>query len=339
MSYIFGDSFDYYTALATKWSDGKTALIDLSGANSRTGIGCCLCFPFGPELNIPPRSNAVIGDAYKTQTLDGDIHGLISGTGVFRQRQVRTRVNADGSVSVCTGNDPGRITLGTSAPNVISANIYHYVETKVSAFAVNGTVTVRVDGVVVLTVTGNTNPDATGTYVTFYIGGPGGGLNGYHDDIYLLDLSDSGIPGSPNNDFLGAIRQFAQPPIADGSPLDWTPSVPGPHFPLVAEIPPDGGATNVKSGNPSDVDQYVYGTAGIVAPVQIFGVQVCITAAIDIAGSRTIAPNVGGHVGTSAGLTTSQNQVKQCYDGNPVDGSAWELSDFNSVQFGPEVTG
>ena len=143
MALMFIDSFDHYDTLSLKWSDGKTAIINLGGVASRTGIGCCVCFPFGPQLNFVAISSCVMGTAYKTQTLSGDIIGVISGTGVFATKQVRLRMNADGSVSVLAGNDPFPNVLGTSSPNLISVNNYAYCEMKISAFSGAGTVTVR----------------------------------------------------------------------------------------------------------------------------------------------------------------------------------------------------
>lgn len=340
MALRFIDSFDHYDDLNLKWSDGTTAIIDLSGTRARTGIGCCVCFPFGPELNLTPKANAVAGDAFNPATLFGgnDIFGFITGTGVFRVRQVRIHFNSDGSVSVYTGNDPFPTILGTSAPNLLTTNTYSYVEAKVSAFGVGATVEVRINGQSVLTVTGNTNPGGSGTYQTWYLQGPGGGLSAAHDDVYLCDLTDSGIPGSPNNDFLGAIRNYAQVPVADSTPLQWTPNSGLTHYTQVREIPPDDGTTYVASGNVGDIDQYVYGTTGITPPVQVFGVQVCLDAALDIAGSRSIAPDVGGVVGTPAALSTSYDLVRETYDGNPVSGAAWDLTDFATVRFGPKVT-
>lgn len=338
MSIIFIDSFDHYDNLALKWSDGKTAVINLSGTQSRTGIGCCICFPFGPQLNFNTIPSCVMGTAYKTQFLSGDIIGVISGSGVFATKQVRLQANSDGSVSVLAGNDPFPVTLGTSSPNLISINNYAYCEMKISAFSGAGTVNVRINGATVLTVTGNTNPDGTGTCNTWYLAGTGGGLSAFHDDVYLCNLLDSGIPGQPNNDFLGAIRNYAQVPIGDASPLQWAPDTGTTHYTQVDEIPPDDNTSYVFDGTVGDVDQYVYGTSGITPPVQIFGVQVCLDAALDIAGSRSIAPDVGGVPGTGVGLSTSYNMVRQPYDGNPVNGSAWQLTDFATVRFGPKVT-
>ncbi len=339
MALIFIDSFDHYDVPTLKWSVNIQATIDLSGLQSRTGIGAIQCSPFGPELNIVPRPAAVAGAAYRASGFPiNTIMGFISGTGPGRTNQVRVVVNGDGSVSVWTKNDPFQIVLGTSAPNLITQNNYAYVECKISEFSASGTVTVKVDGLVVLTVTGDTNPGATGTYQTWYLGGPGGGFAANLDDVYLCDLVDSGIPGQPNNDFLGAIRNYAEVPIGDATPLQWTPDAGLTHYTQVDEIPPDDGTTYVSSAGVGAVDQYVYGTTGIVPPVQIFGVQVCLDAAIDIAGSRSIAPVVGGIVGTPAALSTSYGMVRQVYDGNPVNAAAWQLTDFATVRFGPAVT-
>lgn len=339
MSFIFKDSYDYYTDLFTKWNVANTALINLSGTRSRTGIGCVLCFPFGPELNFPLEPGLVMGSAYNTESLSArqDIFGCISGTGVFRVRQVRCTLQSDGSVAVLAGNDPFPTILGTSAPGLLSSNLYAYVEMKIESFSLTGRVTIHVNGTQVLQVTGNTNPDGTGTAGTFYLGGTGGGLTSAHDDTYLLNLADSGVPGLPNNDFLGAIRNYAQAPIGNGSPLMWIP-LSGTNWQEVSEIPPDGDTSYVSSGNVGDIDQYVYGTTGIVGPVTIFDVQHCMDARIDISGSRSIASCVNGIVGPPKGLTTSYDQVRTEYNGNPVNGLAWQLTDFATVRFGPKVT-
>lgn len=338
MALMFIDSFDHYNSLSLKWSDGKTAIIDLTGTRSRTGIGACLCFPFGPQLNFTAIPSCVMGTAYSSEAINGDIMFVISGSGVFATKQVRLHANSDGSVSVLIGNDPFPATLGTSAPNLISINNFAYCEMKISAFSGAGTVTVRINGATVLTVTGGTNPDGTGTCVTWGLGGPGGGLSCAHDDVYLCNLTDSGIPGQPNNDFLGAIRNYAQVPTADATPLQWTPNTGVTHYTQVNAIPQNDGATYVADGTIGDIDQYVYGTTGITPPVQVFGVQVSLDAALDIAGSRSIAPDVGGVVGTGVALSTSYNMVRQTYDGNPVNSQAWQLTDFATVRFGPKVT-
>ncbi len=293
MAIVFMDSFDHYDDPSLKWSVTGTTIISLNGSRSRTGVGAMIPFvPTGAELNVTPQAGAVIGMAYSTEALqNADINGFISGTGVFRQRQVRTRMNSDGSISILSQNDPFPVNLGTSAPGLISTNTFVYIETKVSAFAAGATVTVRVNGQVVLTVTGNTDPDGTGTYNTFYVSGIGGGPTSAVDDLYLLNLLDSTIPGSPNNDFLGAVRIYAQPPIADATPLQWTPNAGLTNYTQVDEIPPDDGTTYVESSNVGDVDQYVYGTAGITPPVQVFGVQVNLDAAIWSGRCTTVTPS------------------------------------------------
>jgi hypothetical protein len=340
MAIIFLDSFDHYDTaqLSQKWSTAATALIDTSGTRSRTGPGCILCFPFGPELNFTPGPSYVMGIAYSAEAFtNNDCMGLISGTGVFRNRQVRANVQTDGSIQILAGNDPFHTVLGQTAPNLLQANVYAYVEMKVSAFSLTGTVTLRVNGQVVLVVTGNTDSDGSGTAQTFYIGGPGTGPTAAIDDLYLCNLINSGIPGQPNYDVLGAIRIYTQVPTANASPLQWTPLA-GTNFSEVNQIPPPGDASYVQDGNVGDVDQYVYGTAGIIPPVQIFGVQHILDGKLDVSGSRSIASDVSGVVAAGQALSTSYNMVKTPYDGNPVSGAAWQLTDFATVRFGPKVT-
>jgi len=336
MAVLFIDSFDHYDTpeIGQKWdTGGGGAVMNLSGTRSRTGIGCIICSPFGPELNFAPVPGFVMGLAYNpTGANTNDIMGIISGTGVFRVRQVRLQVQSDGSLKALTGNDPSPTLLGQTVPNLIIPTIYSYVEMMVGSFGSAGTVTFRVNGLTVLTVTGNTDPDGTGTGKTIYIGGPGGGITAAIDDLYLCNLV------APNNTFLGAIRNYSQVPLSNGTPLQWTPLT-GQNFQEVGEIPPDGDTSYVFSNHVGDVDQYQYGTSGIIPPVQIFAVQHVLDARIDISGTRLLASDVSGIVGPSTGLSTSYAMLKQPYDVNPATSNPWLLTDFSSIQFGPKVTG
>lgn len=94
-------------------------------------------------------------------------------------------VNTDGSLSVRRGTTSG-IVLGTTATGLIAINTWHYVELQILLSATVGTVTLRLDGSSVLTLTGqNTKAGSTKTvYDTFRLGSATGGNNLY-DDVYL----------------------------------------------------------------------------------------------------------------------------------------------------------
>lgn len=336
MSLILLDSFDHYNIPTEKWTAAGGASIDLTNSRGRTGIGACICVGEGPSLTFTALPGCVMGSGYNTQSLEGDILGVISGT----IRQVRLKVESNGAVSVLSGNDPLPNLLGTSDANLVIPGSYSYWEMKISEFSATGNVIIRRNGLIVLNIIGNTNPDGTGTCTQWYLCGPSASSSAAQDDSYLCDLVDSGIPTQPNNDFLGPIHIYALPPTADATPLQWTPSSGTTHFNLVAEIPPDDDGSFVSDSTVGNVDQYTYDTKSIPQPSRIIGVQLSLDSKVDsLSGGRQIAPDVSGQVGTPASLTATYNMVRQAYDGNPVNLEPWQISDFVVTRFGPKVTG
>jgi hypothetical protein len=161
--------------------------------------------------------------------------------------------------------------------------------------------------------------------------GPGGGLSANVDDFYICDNS-----GSRNNGFLGPIRIYAEVPVANGSPLQWTPSA-GQNYAIVAAIPPNT-LQNVSSSTVGQTDQYVYHDSDIPVGSLVFGVQHVICAQLGGAGARSIASDVNGNIGSSNALSSSEHMITAPYDTNPATGNQWSLSDFPGTEFGPTVT-
>ena len=318
------DSFDHYINLLEKWNSAGGASIDLSNTRSRTGIGACICVGEGPTFIFSAIAGCVMGTGYNTQDPNGDIFGVISGT----TRQVRLKVNSNGSVSLYTDNDPLPNLLGTSDPTLVIPGSYSYWEMKVSAFSSSAKVTVRRNGTVVLDLIGNTDPDGTGTCTQWYLCGPAAGSSAAQDDVYLCDLIDSGIPGQPNNDFCGPMRIYALVPTSDATPLQWTPNVGSTHFTQVNTVPPNY-VNFVGDGTTGEVDQYTFSAKPIPNPQSIVGVQLCLDSAADsIVSGISVAPDVGGIAGTPNSVSTTFKMVRQAYDGNPLNTLPWKIGDF-----------
>lgn len=330
--FIFGDGFDHYNSVALKWTNPNSATIDLTGTKSRTGIGAMLCTSAGPgqQKSVLSKSGFVCGRAYMTNGGGNNVFGFFGPNLGFPTNQCALQVNLDGSMSVKAGN----VILGSTIGGLIPFNqTYVYIEMKCTFSTTIGAVTVRVNGQTVLTLTNvNTDPDGSGLANIFYLQGPGSGTFAYADDVYLLDLL-----GGINADFWGPIRIFAGAPISDSVPLQFTPSVAGPHFSLVNAIPQNNGATFVQDNNVGDQDQYIHATTGIVAPVSIKAVQHNMDAQIDIAGARILGSSVGGVVSGGQALTQAYQIKLFPYDTNPVTGLPWALTDFATTPFGPDV--
>jgi hypothetical protein len=238
---------------------------------------------------------------------------------------------------VLQGN--GSIVVGTpaettpqSAPNLVQTGVYAYFELSVALSGSKVTVEARING---FTVIGPVAIDASGVpfYNGIYMFGPGGGLNAWVDDLYLCDGS-----GAYTNTFLGPVRIYTGTPIADSSPLQWTPSSGSPHYSLVNQIPPSAGATYVSSETVGQIDQYLHANGSPPAGGKVLAVQHCLDANIATAGSRALSSCIDGTSHGASALTTTYHIYTQPYDVNPVTGLPWDVADFATLPIGPEVT-
>jgi hypothetical protein len=243
----------------------------------------------------------------------------------------------DGSVAVLWTNAlalPSTI-YGQTGPGVIVGSNWNYIEAKVvfNHLAI-GSCIVRVNGAVALNLTGIVTGEGGGdSAANFLFQGIGGGGT-YIDDFYLNDLT-----GATDNDFEGAIRIYALLPNADSAPLEWAPSVAGSHFPLVNSVPIDP-TKYVYDALVGDIDSYLYDASAIPAGARIRGVQHCLFASLDSAGSASVGSHVNGSdaPGGGAALTTTGHIYPTPWDLNPLTGLPWTAADIAAIVAGPKVT-
>jgi hypothetical protein len=343
---VFCDSFDYYGGdVSTKWTPGLDGAgsIDLVGGHARTGRGCMVLdgAVFGPYRAINPISHIIVGDAIDLAGgATGYVFMLVNTTaagGVY-SNNVAIQINPDLSVGWSLGTPGGYTPQGASAPNVCIANGYNYIEAEVKlSLTATGSVKIRVNGQVVYSVSGVVT---VGFFIpsaicdTVRLCGSGGTSVEYHDDFYILDCSTP-----PNDAFFGAVRIYACLPKADSTPLQWTPSVAGLHYPLVNSVPPD--LTKwVESNTVGQQDLYIHDVSAIPSTVNVLACQHDLLGLVDAAGARSIASSVNGNVdANSFALSTSGSQYLTQYDTDPVTGLAWQLTDLvASRELGPAVT-
>lgn len=334
MAMIFIDGFDEYTNPSSKW-DGVGALNqgsnDLTGTKSRTGLGCYVTQgPFGPFKNVNNLSNLIIGVAYLIQTSPGgQVFELLTG-GVAGSLQQLVGVNSNGSIYVQVGG----ATFYTSAPGVIIAGVYAYVEFQVHVATVGGSFTLRVNGNTVLSQTGiNTDPAAAGSVDTVEIRGAGGGGTCFFDDFYLFDTT-----GAANNSFAGPVRVYTALPTSDNTPLLWTPSTGTVHFSLVNGVPAESQTTYVFDAGVGNSDDYLYNLTNVPASVTILGVQHGVDAFLDAAGAGSVGSDCATHVSGSTALSTSPHIYSFPRDTDPVVAGPWTLANLINRQFGPNRT-
>lgn len=329
MALVWSDSCDYYGSNpGTIWTQGNGAAVDLTGTNSRTGIGAIGCSGItAPLQSIPLYTDYFVGLGAKLQSLSFSakpIQLINSGTSV----QMSLQVNSDGSISLIQG--PFGPTLATSAGGLVQAGVYAYFELSYSSST--QTASARINGAQVIPPTAFTISGGLGAVNEFTVVGPGGGLTMWIDDIYVCDNT-----GAHENTFLGPVRLYYTVANADLTPLQFTPSAAGPHFSLVNAVPPAAGATYVSDNVIGQIDQYQFGLPAGLGTVLIKGFKVQLNAEIDSAGSRSIGAQIGASASAGQALTTAYHGYSYMYDVNPNTGVPLLESDF-PLSVGPVVT-
>ena len=234
--------------------------------------------------------------------------------------------------------------LGISSNNVLTEDVFQYVEMRVVISNTVGEFEVRVNGITVIgPLTGlDTQVTANASANQVRLGGyrSQGGSVAY-DDLYICDGVDSGVGGIPNDDFLGDIRVQALLPNGNGnsSQFDGSDGNSTDNYLLVDESTQDGDTTYVQSSTAAEKDTYAYGdltpTSGTV-----YGVQLLPLARKTDAGVRDII-NVARHSGTEEDgpdrqITTSYFYYPEIREAKPGGGS-WSIADVNAAEFGFKV--
>jgi len=251
MSVRFMEGFDgQLTAaqLVQKW--GSFTSITLLASSGRRSSGCGLFTSLSvAEVGIPGKPTTVIaGMAINPLSPRTNFAHIIEFGSEFGLTQMRVRLNTNNTVEVFRGTSTS---LGVSVPTLIN-DAYSYLEINAFIDPSVGTVEVRLDGDVILTVTPtNTQGATTGvTHVTFS-GPSGAGIR--VDDIYIADGS-----GIINKDFLGDTRIDTLIPNADSAIVEFTTDFPatGNHWDKVDDSPVDEDTTYVQTVTSGHRDIY-----------------------------------------------------------------------------------
>lgn len=349
---VGADTFDNYTDLSLFYVDpGSGAGIDLTGTKSRTGLGCLvLSQAFGPVRAVAPiRGNGLSymqGTAYWQPGAEDSV-----GAGVIAFIDVDPggsgditfllRVGVNASLGITVQDITGVVAI--SAPNLVVANSYNYIEIKCFFVAAGGgSAFVRLNGQTLTWATGGLTGITTldpsrsstgGECNQIRYGGPGGAANARHDDPYLYTSDQHN-----DSDFLGAVKNYAILPNANSLPLQWTPLA-GTNFSEVNQVPPPGDASYVDTGTVGNTDQYVYDVSPVPPGLIVFG-AVHLLDGKQASGSGSIGSSVNGIAAAGVPLGANYHfNVQQPYDTNPHTGLPWELTDFTSgTVIGPRLT-
>lgn len=217
-------------------------------------------------------------------------------------------------------------------------NVWQYIEVNAIVADTGGVVKVRVDGVEVISYTGDTRNGGVSTNIdaislmndtdanegTTYL---------EFDDVYVCDSS-----GTINNTFLGDIRIQTLVPTAAGSSTQLTPTGSS-NYANVADIP-DSTATYNSSSTVGSKDLYALGDlASGTATVKC--VQVNTRAWKDDAGTASLKVKIKSGstevAGATVALPSSVAWNGDVWETDPNTSTAWTVSAVNGLEAGAEV--
>jgi hypothetical protein len=274
-----------------------------------------------------------VGFAYKTDTLPTgntviNMLALVNGT-TFTFGLRCTSTGAIEASRATSGT--GFTALGTSS-SVIVANTWHYIECGVTISDTVGTVTVKVDGATVLSLTGQDTNNAVTNVNTLYLGytSNAGQANINYDDLYVVDSDTT----------LGERRIETTVPSADTATKNWTPNTGTANFSRVNETTVDGDTSYVQASTVGTRDLYSIGALSST-PSVIDAVQVISFAEKTDATTRTIYNSVQSAGTDSDGpafsLTASYLRFDRLLLTDPNGGGSWTASRVNGLLIGPKV--
>lgn len=234
---------------------------------------------------------------------------------------------------------PGGTLVYTSPPNVWKSDTWNfYPEVKCVIHPTAGSVTVRVNNVVVASVSNvQTQKTANRWFDQIQFGHPWFGTSDFQfDDFYYCD----GVPGPgpiPFTDFLGNIRVYTQFMIANDGSQQWTP-LSGSNFSNVNEIYMDSDTSYVSTSTPGHEDLYVVPRV-IPLTSHVAALQITSSARMDDAGPHQLVqgfrtglpPKV---LGPGHAMTSGYQYFSDLYVTNPNTGKAFtkrEMSELSAL--------
>jgi hypothetical protein len=320
----------------TQFGTGQSLIISITNATNGTASALAVLPCVTTSASVTVGASILLSAVPANAVIIGLMNGNLG--------QVFIAIAA-GVIQVFLG-DPiqgGTLIVSTAASGIGSYG-WAYVEFIATIDENSGSVAVRVNGspipelslVNICTTNDGTTGVSGGLFGTMSSGNTAGGVNGYFDDVYLLDAL--GVP--PYTTALGPVRVITGFPTANGSTINFTNSAHLPNWQEIATVRFDADAAYNSSPTTGARDLFTT-TALPNTAQQVFAVKVCAAGRIDDAGFRSVCTelNSGGTTAQGAfiNLTGSYRYLSDLYTNDPNTGSAWSPSAVNALQFGYKI--
>jgi hypothetical protein len=215
----------------------------------------------------------------------------------------------------------------------VTTNIFYNFEISATINDTTGNVVVRMNGITVISYTGDTKNAGTNSTIDAFGLGANGGMTAIIDDLYICD--DSGA--APYNTFLGDVRVQTLVPNGAGSSTQFTPST-GANYTTVDELPYS--STDYVYSNTSG-QRDTYTVSDLTGTPTIYAVQNNVVAKRSDAGAISLRPAIKSgasvYYGTTVALGTSDGTLTDLRTLDPNTSSTWTVSGVNALESGFEV--
>jgi hypothetical protein len=256
--------------------------------------------------------------------------------------QIELGMEPTGAVRVTKNNNA---TLVSYASSPVLFNMWNHIEWKVKIDGSVGTVDIRLNGVSILSLTGqNTKQSANAYASTVRLGSitavPGGTWD--WDDIIIYDGQINDPQGNPDiHDFIGDCGLTWLLPNGDGTTTQFSRDSGTNNYLRVNEATPDGDTSYVADATVGHLDTYAMANLpGTIATVK--SIAVVNYARKDDVGTRTFAPelrtNSANFDGVTQSLGTSYAYYMSNWGQNPSGTPAnWTPTDVNNLEAGQKT--
>lgn len=316
--------------LQKKYSPDSNADLIRAATGGRRGGAGLTTSANGSGLIIPLGTNAstlIIGLAVKAgMSVNGPLLQLRDGTTI----QIALSYISNFGLRITRSTTT---TLASTTEFILPPASFVYIEMKAVFHNTAGSIEIRVNGVTVLSYSGDTTStanayanrlDITATSSNFML-----------DDLYVCDGT-----GTANNDFLGDMRVDTLLPTADGTYSAFTPSTGTSHYAAVDDMPLDT-ADYVSGTTVGSRDSYVMSDLAMLPGSDIAGVAVFGVFAKDDNGIKnaTTMLRSGGtnYDGVTFPLSATAKCLGKIYEKNPNGDVAWTESAVNGLEAGAVV--
>jgi hypothetical protein len=329
------DSFDDRMWNLGKWETYQFFTWTASGRHGGGGIVTGQS-AYNVKKSITPSATVIAGRAFYSSNVASAIstgQDIAFYTNNGATLELNVRIGGGGYVAIYRNTTQIAISASPVCP---LASTWYYVEFKGLLDNSVGTAEVQVNGVSVVSFSGDTL-NGTLTDIDWVNFGTSGSRTDRIDDVYICN----GL-GTVNNDFLGDITVEALPVNGNGnsSVLVGSDADSTDNYLLVDESPPST-ADYVESGTEGDKDTYaVSNIAG--TPSVIHGIAVNSYVAKTDTGSKFSRPvlrsGTTDYVAASAALSTSYVARQDLWEQDPDTGpAAWITAGVNAAEIGFEV--